>query len=78
MQMKRTIKIQPINIPGQDAPIILETIESDLFYLKAKKKVAGNLIYVFLETLKGYNQDEFVFYSKSKNIVVHEDDRVSK
>ncbi|CAD8082764.1 unnamed protein product [Paramecium primaurelia] len=68
--MKRTIKIQPINIPGQDAPIILETIESDLFYLKAKKKVA--------ETLKGYNQDEFVFYSKSKNIVVHEDDRVSK
>lgn len=48
--MKKVIKILPINIPGQDAPIILDTIETDLFYLKAKKKVAGNLLvykYIF-------------------------------
>ncbi|CAD8094726.1 unnamed protein product [Paramecium sonneborni] len=68
--MKRKIKIQPINIPHQDSPIVIEMNDTDLFYLKAKKGVA--------DILKGINQDEFVFYSKSKSLVVHEEDRVSK
>ncbi|CAK70355.1 unnamed protein product (macronuclear) [Paramecium tetraurelia] len=68
--MKRPIQILPINIPGRDAPIVLEIGETDLFHFQAKKIVAGQL--------KNYSQDEFVFYSRSKNLVVHEDDRVSK
>lgn len=35
--MKRIIKINPIDIPVQNAPISLEMMDNDLFYIKAKK-----------------------------------------
>ncbi|CAD8172354.1 unnamed protein product [Paramecium pentaurelia] len=68
--MKRIIRINPINIPVQNAPILLEMMDNDLFYIKAKKQLA--------EQLKDYDQNEFVFYSKSRNKLVNENDRVSK
>lgn len=51
--MKKTIKILPINIPGKEIPLILEAMDNDLFYLKVKKKVAGNLICILLRIFKG-------------------------
>lgn len=45
--------------------------------MKAKKLVAGMII-VKLEKIKGVNTDEFVFYSKSKNLIAHDEDRVGK
>ncbi|CAD8177499.1 unnamed protein product [Paramecium octaurelia] len=68
--MKRSIQILPMNIPGREAPIVLEINDTDLFHFQAKKKVA--------DQVKNQSPDEFVFYSRSKNLVVHEDDRVSK